>query len=141
MRYRVPKSHSGTTRKNLEKFHKHFNRLGEIKTVSGYKVVTYEKCSNGDVFPVVSPRLMITDTEGRKMRLNGVLWGYMGEGPRGTIEVLKSCGLCEKQSEMIVTTQDSNYYQMSEEKRKFERVFTVDFFKKTFPMALDISKN
>ncbi len=135
MRYRMPQSHNGTTRMNLQKLRKHFGRLGKIATVSGYKVLCRYSVNNIS-WVNVEPRVMVTDVNGNKLRLNGILWGYMGEGPRGTVDLLEMCGMNRGKAMKIVENQPNNYYSMTTRGRKFERIFTIDFRKQTLTTAL-----
>ena len=44
---------------------------------------------------LVFPSLILTDTQGRTLALNGVACGYRGEGPRGAAYILVVEGLLE----------------------------------------------
>ena len=58
---------------------------------------------------VERPRVMVTGTKG-KARFGGFLWGYMGEGPRGLVDLLVAAFGCPKiVAEKIVENQPNDY--------------------------------
>lgn len=86
-RYRNDRS----TRQCRDRFDK-IARLGTILYVKGYR---YHGRYDTD-----HEAVLVVGTEG-SARFGGLLWGYQGEGPRGTRELLILLGLSANQSEDI----------------------------------------
>jgi hypothetical protein len=66
---------------------------------------------------------MITDIDGNKIRLNGFLWGYSGQGPRATMDLLKTCGYVG--AEDFIKSQPNDYYTMPPN-RKYQKVWEIN---------------
>ena len=75
------RSIAGSTRHSLRSFYRHFHKIGTPRYVRGVFA--------GKPYPWYS--VIIRGTRG-SLLLRGCGWGYSGEGPRGTEEVLTKLG-------------------------------------------------
>lgn len=80
-RYR---DNTGTTRTSLSAM-RHLSKIGKVTSIRGYR---YK--AKG-----ISQEAVLVSGENGSCRFGGFLWGYAGEGPRGTVELLKHLGLPE----------------------------------------------
>lgn len=83
----------GSTHHCLESFYKHISKLGRVTKVKGY---VYH-----GAYQVNHSAVMIYGENGT-MRLRGLGWGYSGQGPRGTEEVLKYLNVPQKEIDRIM---------------------------------------
>lgn len=81
--YRFRDISTGYTKISLESVKKHLHKIGTVKTIRGY---TY-KSKNGP-----EQAVLIKGDRG-SMRLNGLSWGYGGEGPAGLRWTLQRIGV------------------------------------------------
>ena len=82
MEYRYRNDRS--TRSNIEVFDRVLNKLGRIKTV---RAVVYR-----NKYRVETETILVRGENGYA-RFGGLNWGYSGEGPRGTQQLLKKLGV------------------------------------------------
>lgn len=83
-RYRY---NGGTTRGARDRFAKIIAKLGTILSVKGYRYFGR--------YGTTHEAVMVKGTKGTA-RFGGCLWGYGGEGPRGTHELLLTLGVDAK---------------------------------------------
>ena len=88
-RYRY---NGGTTRGAIKRFDRLIKRLGKIHTVRGYRYIGRYRADHEAV---------LLKGENGSARLGGLLWGYGGEGPRGTYDLLQRLGLSEDEARKI----------------------------------------
>jgi hypothetical protein len=89
-RYKAP--HDGCTRHSIKGL-KYINKLGKLISIQAYTVASKNKLKTGwNVFLNTHIRIKIIGENGTCI-FGGFSWGYGGEGPRGLIELLKSCGM------------------------------------------------
>ncbi len=87
-RYRDPR---GSTKSSLDAFKNHLPKIGEVIKIKGY--VYRGKHGNNSA-------VMVCGEHGT-MRLTGLGWGYSGEGPRGTTQVLQALNVPESEINRI----------------------------------------
>lgn len=92
MEYRYRNDRS--TRSNIEVFDRVLNKLGKIKTV---RAVVYRNKHK------VETETILVRGENGYARFGGLNWGYSGEGPRGTQELLKKLGVNQDVASWIAT--------------------------------------
>lgn len=80
-----------STRHNRDSFDR-IERLGRIKYVKGYRYFGRYQTSHEAVLVV---------GEHGSIRFGGLLWGYIGEGPRGLRELLVKIGVPEQAADNI----------------------------------------
>ena len=80
------------TRNALDRMDKVIAKLGQITKVKGYRYFGRYNTTHEAV--------MLYGTNGTA-RLNGLLWGYGGEGPRGLVQLLQKLGLNQQTAENI----------------------------------------
>lgn len=90
MKYRYRNDQS--TARNEAKFDRVLPKLGKIKYVKGYRYFGRYQTSHEAVLVV---------GENGKARFGGLLWGYGGQGPRGTHALLLKLGVPEAQATEI----------------------------------------
>lgn len=79
---------SGTTSRSIKSM-KHLAKVGKVKTVKGY---TYWSTRKG--FSCNHTAVAVVGDNGR-VRLEGLCWGYAGEGPRGLQSLFDLLGIDE----------------------------------------------
>ena len=82
----------GTTRGAQKRFDRLLKRLGKIIVVRGYR---YRGRYN------TTHEAVMLKGENGTARFSGLLWGYGGEGPRGTLELLQKLGLSKEAANKI----------------------------------------
>jgi hypothetical protein len=107
---------SGTTSKSIDFYKKHKDNLKEIygvymyfndidPIVDGY----YENIGSSEhpeLQKLANPHMVIKDTEGNAIWLGGCNCGYGGEGPGGSIRILRDLGILTDEIEALVRSYD-----------------------------------
>ena len=109
--YRFRNRVDGLTRRSLKEF-QHLEKIGTIREIVLY--VVNKKTEYG---MIPTPRVLVRGDKGT-CRFGGLLWGYMGEGPRALVELLDRYS---KRSFLInpafVKTLPNDYYSMNGQKK------------------------
>jgi len=96
-RYRY---NGGTTHGARKRFEKVLAKLGPVKEVRGYRYFGRFQTQHEAV-------MLVSDTG--TARFSGLLWGYGGEGPRGTVSLLKLLGIHQEVAEHYVFNTERSY--------------------------------
>lgn len=121
-RYRY---HGGTTRGARDRFDRILPKLGRILSVKGYRY----RGRYGAQWEAV----LVRGTKGTA-RFSGLLWGYGGEGPHGTQELLVKLGLSRSLADQIAFHTVRAYpengadwvlYFMDHPNRSYKRTWTL----------------
>lgn len=119
--FRVPRfvELSGTTRVSVAFFEENISKMKEINTISIYFDPLDAAYDNfylpngryyGNLQQVITPHMVLRDTEGTEMWLGGCNCGYYGEGPHGSAAILKRLGFTEQQIAPVFTYRIVKYF-------------------------------
>jgi hypothetical protein len=90
----------GTTAGARKRFDKILAKLGPVRSVTGYRFVGRFKTQHEAV--------MIRGENGTA-RFSGLLWGYGGDAPKATVELLVKLGIHLERAEHIVFNTERSY--------------------------------
>jgi hypothetical protein len=90
----------GTTHGARKRFEKILANLGPVKEIRGYRYFGR--------FQTQHEAVMLVSEKGTA-RFSGLLWGYNGDGPRGTVSLLKLLGIHQERAEHYVYNTERSY--------------------------------
>mgnify|MGYP007100937703 FL=1 len=102
----------GCSNKALKYAPKHIRRVGQIRTIEGYRWASRRSyVCEGDgerhYWRNTHERLRIRGENGQVL-LDGVCWGYHGQGPRALVDMLVVAGLTKQLAEYVAFNSPRN---------------------------------
>lgn len=128
-RYKAP--HDGCTRHSIKGL-KYIHKLGKLISIEAYTVASSDKYldSTSDWLAGRSKQFnamirIIVRGEFGSCTYGGFSWGYSGEGPRGLIELFKTCGMTPEMANHYATSSTLGEFNPSPTNSKLYNATTL----------------